>query len=75
LFSIDSDAWIYPLVYGLAQPQWEWLNQTLASVDRNVYPWIVGFSHRALYCTKTTDGECNSESQTLRYGFVSIYKF
>ena len=72
-FSIDADAWIYPLVYELAQPQWLWLNATLAAVDRAATPWVVGFSHRAMYCTKTTDGECNSEAQTLRYGFLEQF--
>ena len=72
-FSVDADAWAYPAVYGLAQPQWEWLNASLAAVDRAATPWLVLFTHRALYCTKTADGECNSEAQTLRYGFFEQF--
>jgi hypothetical protein len=70
---LDTDAWIYPLVYGLAEPQWRWLNASLAAVDRAATPWVVVIGHRAMYCTKTTDGECNSEAEALRYGFFSTY--
>jgi hypothetical protein len=50
--------------------QWLWLNATLATINRTVTPWLFVIGHRAMYCTKTTDGECNSEAETLRYGFL-----
>lgn len=67
--SIDADAWVYPLVWDLAKPQWLWLNATLAAIDRSVTPWVVLYTHRALYCTKVLDdGECISEAASLRDG-------
>lgn len=68
-FTVDPDAWIYPLVYDLAKPQYEWLDQALATVNRTETPWLIGAVHRAMYCTKTTDGECNHEAKVLRDGF------
>lgn len=70
--SVDADAWIYPPVWSLAKPQYEWLEAFLPTVNRTETPWLVFYSHRALYCTKTTDGECNSEAETLRYGFFGV---
>lgn len=72
-FLIDTDAWIYPLVYPLASVQWEWLRSRLALVNRSITPWVVVIGHRAMYCTKTDDGECNSEAETLRYGQLEQY--
>eukprot|EP00595_Chromulina_sp_UTEXLB2642_P002691 CAMPEP_0196766146 /NCGR_PEP_ID=MMETSP1095-20130614/19545_1 /TAXON_ID=96789 ORGANISM="Chromulina nebulosa, Strain UTEXLB2642" /NCGR_SAMPLE_ID=MMETSP1095 /ASSEMBLY_ACC=CAM_ASM_000446 /LENGTH=249 /DNA_ID=CAMNT_0042126575 /DNA_START=350 /DNA_END=1095 /DNA_ORIENTATION=- len=68
-FTIDPDAWIYPPVYDLAKPQYEWLDSALAKVNRTETPWLIGTVHRAMYCTKTYDRECNGEALTLRYGF------
>jgi len=70
--SVDADAWIYPPVWHLAAPQYAWLQAFLPTVNRTETPWLVFYSHRALYCTKTTDGECNSEAETLRYGFLGL---
>jgi acid phosphatase type 7 len=67
-FMIDTDAWIYPLVWPLAGPQWDWLQSRVALINRTETPWVVVIGHRAMYCTKTDDGECNSEAETLRYG-------
>jgi len=72
-FVIDTDAWIYPEVWQLAQPQWEWLQSALQRIDRTATPWVVVAGHRAMYCTKTDDGECNSEAQTLRYGMLEQF--
>lgn len=66
---IHTDAWIYPLVYSLAEPQWRWLRADLAAVNRSATPWVVLLGHRAMYCEKDSDGECNSEAATLRDGF------
>lgn len=70
--AIDPDAWIYPPVYPLAQPQYEWLQQVLPTVNRTQTPWLVVLTHRALYCTKITDRECNQEAEILRNGFFPI---
>ena len=73
LVVISADFYIYPLVWDRAGGQWAWLNKTLAGVDRSVTPWIVLATHRAMYCTKVAnDGECNSEAETLRYGFLGL---
>jgi hypothetical protein len=68
-FTVDPDAWIYPLVYDLAKPQYEWLDHALATVNRTETPWLIGAVHRAMYCTKTVDAECNHEAMVLRKGF------
>eukprot|EP00004_Rigifila_ramosa_P024170 TRINITY_DN6934_c0_g1_i1.p1 TRINITY_DN6934_c0_g1~~TRINITY_DN6934_c0_g1_i1.p1 ORF type:complete len:435 (+),score=47.88 TRINITY_DN6934_c0_g1_i1:24-1307(+) len=68
-FTVDPDAWVYPPVFPLAQPQYEWLDQALASVNRTESPWLIGVVHRAMYCTIDTGGECNREAETMRYGF------
>ena len=60
------------LVWDLAEPQYIWLNATLARVNRTETPWLILIGHRALYCTKTDDGECNSEAETLRDGFLGV---
>ena len=73
IFVVDADAWVYPLVYDLAQPQWDWLDAQLARVDRSETPWLLLVPHRAMYCTKTTDPECNSEAESLRYGLLDTF--
>jgi predicted MPP superfamily phosphohydrolase len=66
----DTDAWVYIPVFPLAPGQYAWLEKDLAAVDRSKYPWIVVLGHRAMYCTKTTDGECNGEAIAIRYGII-----
>jgi len=66
--SIDPDAWIYPLCYPLLQEQYAFIEAALAAVNKTETPWLVVAIHRALYCTKTTDAECNSEAAALRDG-------
>ena len=70
--AIDPDAWIYPPVFPLAQPQYDWLQKVLPTVNRTVTPWLVVLSHRAMYCTKTTDRECNQEAEILRNGLFPV---
>lgn len=65
---LDTDAWIYPAIYHLAQPQLKWLRADLAKVDRNKTPWIIVIGHRAMYCTKNEDEECNEEALAVRNG-------
>ena len=72
-FMLDADAWIYPNVYGLVQGQWEWLAAQLPLVNRTRYPWLIVVPHRAMYCTKTKDAECNSEAAALRDGQLGLF--
>lgn len=37
-------------------------------MNRSATPWLILTAHRGLYCTKSTDPECNEESWTLRDG-------
>jgi len=37
-------------------------------VDRNKTPWIIVIGHRAMYCTKNEDEECNEEALAVRNG-------
>jgi acid phosphatase type 7 len=69
---IDPDAWIYPPVYYLMKPQYEWLQTILPTIDRTETPWLVMLSHRALYCTKSVDRECNQEAEILRNGLYPV---
>jgi hypothetical protein len=70
--SLDPDAWIYPLVYPLLDEQYAWLQAAMARVDRAATPWVVFLVHRAAYCTKSTDAECNSEAEALRNGQLGV---
>eukprot|EP00754_Rhynchopus_humris_P047990 Rhum_TRINITY_DN7499_c0_g1::Rhum_TRINITY_DN7499_c0_g1_i1::g.23204::m.23204 len=63
---LDADAFVSPVGFGLAGAQVEWLENDLHSVDRTATPWLVVLLHRALYCTKSPDAECNEESALLR---------
>ncbi|KJE97951.1 iron/zinc purple acid phosphatase-like protein [Capsaspora owczarzaki ATCC 30864] len=66
---LDTDAWVLPEVWSLVKPQIQFLEKDLASVDRSETPWIVVMGHRAMYCTKAADAECNDEAEAIRYGF------
>ena len=70
--ALDPDAYIYPLVYNLLDAQYAWLKAALQRVNRTRTPWLVFLVHRAAYCTKSTDGECNSEAETLRKGQLGV---
>ena len=65
---IDTDAWIYPPVFDFAAQQYAWLKADLARVNRTLTPYLIVIGHRAMYCTKNTDAECNAEALTLRNG-------
>jgi hypothetical protein len=71
-FSIDPDGWIYPLCYDIMPAQFAWLEAALAQVDRAATPWLVFAVHRAMYCTKSTDPECNSEAEAIRNGQLGL---
>jgi hypothetical protein len=70
--SVDADGWIYPLCYDIMPSQYAWLQTAFANVNRTRTPWLVFITHRALYCTKTTDPECNSESEAIRNGQLGL---
>ncbi len=65
---IDTDAWVYSPIADLARPQHDWLALDLARVNRTRTPWVFVYGHRAMYCTKTTDPECNAEALSIRDG-------
>ena len=69
---LDPDAWIYPLVYPLLDAQYAWLVGAMKTIDRRATPWVVFLVHRAAYCTKSTDAECNSEAESLRNGQLGL---
>lgn len=71
-FSLDPDGWIYPLVYDIMPSQFAWLESAISRVNRTETPWLVFAVHRAMYCTKSTDGECNSEAEALRNGQLGL---
>jgi hypothetical protein len=70
--ALDPDAWIYPLVFPLLDSQYAWLVEAMKTIDRSTTPWVVFLVHRASYCTKSTDGECNSEAEALRNGQLGL---
>ena len=41
-------------------------------MNRSETPWLILGIHRALYCTKSDDGECNSEASALRDGQLGL---
>jgi hypothetical protein len=66
--AIDTDAWIYPTEWARMEPQWTFLRDDLARVNRSVTPWVVVYGHRALYCGYDSATECGLEAEALRYG-------
>jgi hypothetical protein len=55
--STDSD-------YAEGTDQYEWLEKTLASVDREKTPWVIVSGHKNLYCSSTYGS--NDRSSTTR---------
>lgn len=49
--ALDTDAWGFDEVADLLAPQYAWLVEDLAAVDRTKTPWIVLYGHRPMYCT------------------------
>ena len=41
--------------------QMEWLEAELKSIDREQYPWVVGLSHRPMYCSADMTKEATDE--------------
>jgi hypothetical protein len=70
--SLDADAWIYPLVYPLLDEQYAWLQRALTAFNRAATPWLIVLNHRASYCTKSEDDECNSEDEAIRNGQLGV---
>jgi len=50
----------------LVQPQYEWLEKDLSSVDRTKTPWVIVTAHRSIYCS--CDGDCDSAATRVREG-------
>jgi len=59
----------------LSPKQVAWIEQDLASVDRNIYPWIIVYGHRPLYCSGTSS-DCTEMAQLLREDLEPLlYKY
>lgn len=50
---------------GLLAPMLDWLAKDLqnAQANRAVAPWIIFYTHRPLYCSDTTTGDCDKNAQ------------
>merc|ERR1712100_349708 len=46
---------------GWRQPQLEWLEEDLESVDRSKTPWVVVMGHYPLYCSSITLGAAHAD--------------
>jgi acid phosphatase type 7 len=51
---------------GGAAPQYAWLEQDLASVDRKKTPWVIVYGHRSIYCS--CDSDCDGDATAVREG-------
>jgi hypothetical protein len=59
----------------ISPKQVAWLEQDLASVDRTLYPWVIVYGHRPLYCSGTSS-DCISMAADLREAIEDIvYKY
>ena len=65
---INTNAWIHACHYWMLPPQMMWLSSDLSAVNKSKTPWTVLIAHRAIYCVKNDDSECNNESEAMRYG-------
>jgi hypothetical protein len=71
--SIDTES-ILDIAY-LSPKQLAWIEQDLASVDRTVYPWVIVYGHRPLYCSGTSS-DCTEMAFDLRAGLEELlYKY
>lgn len=52
-FSFDTELWFYGGTAAQIQAQYTWLTADLASVDRSVTPWLIGFGHKARWMDST----------------------
>ncbi|GMI10117.1 hypothetical protein TrVE_jg1389 [Triparma verrucosa] len=69
---INTNAWIHACHYWMLPPQMMWLSADLAAVNKSRTPWTVLIAHRAIYCVKNDDSECNTESEAMRYGLPEL---
>jgi acid phosphatase type 7 len=51
---------------GGAAPQYAWLEQDLASIDRKKTPWVIVYGHRSIYCS--CDSDCDGDATAVREG-------
>lgn len=70
---VDTDSYIYEPVFPICAPQYEWLENDLKNVNRTQTPWLILIGHRAMYCDKMGDDECDLESLTIRNGLKGNY--
>lgn len=70
--ALDTDAHVYPQVtWDILEDMFAWVQEDLANVNRTQTPWIILYSHRAMYCT-TTFRECIYETQNIRDGTLFL---
>eukprot|EP00127_Corallochytrium_limacisporum_P004621 Clim_evm9s170 gene=Clim_evmTU9s170 len=53
----------------MVRQQWEWLKDDLEAVDRTVYPHIIIWGHRPMYCS-ADEYHCGEATVTLREGIL-----
>ena len=61
--SMSTEAYFF---YNGVQAQYEFLDAQLSAVDRSVFPWIVVYGHRSIYCSCDTD--CDGAATAVRLG-------
>ena len=64
-FAVMSTETYFSYPAGVAL-QYEFLDAQLGMVDRSVFPWIIVYGHRSIYCSCDTD--CDSAATTVRLG-------
>jgi len=52
--------------------QYEWIENTLTSIDRSKYPWVVAFFHKPMYCSNNYTS-CSGYSANLRATFEDMF--
>lgn len=59
--------------YGATSPQYRWLQQDLAKVDRTKTPWVVVFTHRPIYHTSPHHFPCSPGGDWYGCEFRNLY--
>jgi predicted phosphohydrolase len=51
----------------ISPDQQAWIDQDMATVDRQVTPWLMVYFHRPMYCSNLDDDNCRNMAVWLRY--------
>ncbi|CAG9310937.1 unnamed protein product [Blepharisma stoltei] len=62
----------------LKHQQMTWLNDTLSSIDRNEFPWVIVMGHKPLYCSPNRWStmimkNCGIQAKVMRETFEEIF--